>query len=220
MSAERASDLTVFDNLYAVVMYGRHGGRLRWSSDDHAWRRWSSICDDWEPGVDPSTAPDDDDLKSALRLAAKSDCGDCGGRPAVHLIEVDPFGRPTRYCVQRPSASVVGSSGTKKHWGSPHGCLTNSVYQGERYEYERHDGVSWPGGWFLYGEPLPADLMLASEWCSRCTRTAGNLATNYGLFTGTHEQRSAAWERYEQETARRVKLRVRAVAKVWSEWGS
>ncbi|MFI8527580.1 hypothetical protein ACIGB8_24185 [Promicromonospora sukumoe] len=219
MSADLDPDLKVFDSLYAVVLHGRLGGRLRWSPEEHGWLRWSSIYGVWEPAVDPSVSPDDEDLRIGHSLAARSDCMDCGGQSAMHFIEADPFGRPTRYCVARPSAAVVGSGGTKKHWGSPHGCLRNSAYQGEYYEYERHDGVSWPGGWFLYGEPLSADLVIASEWCSRCTGAARNVAAHYGLFAGTPEEQAAAWDGYAQDTTRRIKMQIRAVSKAWSEFG-
>ncbi len=210
-----APNLAVFDGLYAVIMYASMGGRLRWSPEDHAWRRWSGLYDDWEPTVDPSASPDDDDLGAALALAARHGCWDCGDGPAVHFIEADAFGRPTRYCVRRPSASIVGSSGTKKHWGSPYGCLNSSAHHGQYDEYGRHDGMSAPGGWFLYGEPLAADrVMQASGARAAPGRPATSLPT-----TGC----SAAHLRSRQppgpSTSRRQPSRSRIESEQWPRRG-
>lgn len=177
-----------FSDLYAVVLSYRHHSnvRVKWSPDRGVWLATHPACaDEWvdAPGVSWAStpnAPADDEFEKALPLAAKARewCSRCGlGDPSAHFIALNVYGIPTLYCVQAPSADVVGSrggGGHSKHWGSPLGCRN----VGPSFESDWGPNTPYVGtvAVHLYGRPLIAEEVINWPWCTFCTNAAGGLS--------------------------------------------
>lgn len=173
-----ALDLSPFTDFYAVALDHRYGGPLRWAPRHGAWLRslttsqWASEPVDGDEVVEGQVAAA---LSAAETFRQEYACRRCGGlaKAETHFIAVDVFAEPVVYCVQRPAAEVVSSSGgtgSKKHWGSPLGCRA-----------VRHVDVIGPVpglgrtdilGSYIYSEPLIADEVLLLSWCARCRAEA------------------------------------------------
>jgi hypothetical protein len=67
----------------------------------------------------------------------------------------------------------AGGTGRQKHWGSPFGC--QSVAHAIDVGSGEYIG---PLAAYVFGNPLPAEEVIAREWCSRCLRAAHDFRTN------------------------------------------
>ncbi|SDT24674.1 hypothetical protein SAMN04515669_3244 [Jiangella sp. DSM 45060] len=67
-------------------------------------------------------------------------------------------------------AGSVSGSGSRKHWGSPHGGRSVG-----RHALSRNGDWSTRVGHHLYGNPVTTLDALDREWCSRCTTMAGRV---------------------------------------------
>lgn len=185
MSMQNADASQAFSELYAVVLPYRHDSnvRLKWSPDRGVWLSTHPAFDDeWvdAPGVawiSAPNAPADDELEVALQLAAQARewCDRCGlTDPSAHFIALNVYRIPTLYCVQAPSADVVGSQGgggRSKHWGSPLGCRN----VGASFESDWGPNTPYVGtvAVFSYGTPLIAEEVINWPWCTFCSNAAG-----------------------------------------------
>lgn len=173
-----------FSDFYGVVLTHHFGGPLLWSPTHRAWlRRRSRLHSfEWEEESVDGDEVDVGERQTALKLADEFTgsrvCRRCGhsARPESHYIALDVLAQPAVYCVQRPAMEVVGSSGntgTRKHWGSPHGCshVKGSVIYDQ---IPGLDGRMLLGG-YVYGEPLMADEALLLDWCHQCANAAHNV---------------------------------------------
>lgn len=206
------SDLTneiSWSQLYAVVLNHQRfsSDRVRWNNEHQAWvgvRDFDrSLNYPWKshPGTTAGfeDRPSDDDLIAARKALEDwlekhqgyAGCERCGSLELkLHFIAPDVYGDPKVYCVQRPSYSVVesrGGSGRLKHWGSPYGCQSVEAHL-DRGSWS--DAKRWTRAAYLYGNPLSAEQVINRDWCTLCTRTAGNVRSN----SAERNENSHVWE--------------------------
>jgi hypothetical protein len=217
----------VFSRFYAVVLdhWAGAGRRVRWSPSHMSW-----LCSkDYPPPHNPRdcwlsapgetfgrpNAPTEEDRAAAADLAlnfiqpGRQICQRCWqADPGLHFIAPDVYGDPEIYCVQFPSYTVVdskGGSGAKKHSGGPFGC--RSVEHVIASGWGERGPYLGPLAAYVFGHPLPADEVIAREWCSRCVGTAYNVKAN----TGDDESRDA-WAK------KQVEMHVKHLARTLSGW--
>jgi len=164
----------------AVVVTDRWGGRLLWSSSQQAWVPSIHYGVGFLARDGFTPHPDEEQVRAVVAVASRVGdsgwygCGHCGVHSlGAHFVAPDVFGDPRVYCVQRPSHTVVqssGGSGRKKHAGEGHGC--QSV---ERQRYTRNYGPGDDEDVYCYGVPMVARDVIDLEWCSRCTSIAVNM---------------------------------------------
>lgn len=188
MSMRNPESAQALSELYAVVLsYRQHTNvRVKWSPDREVWlANHPAFADEWvdAPGVawiSSPNAPADDEFEVALQIAprARERCNRCGlTDPSAHFIALNVYGIPTLYCVQAPSADIVGSrggGGRSKHWGGPLGCRNVSA----SFEYDWGPDTPYIGTVAVnfYGRPLIAEEVINWPWCTFCTNAAGGPA--------------------------------------------
>lgn len=189
VSMRNPESAQALSELYAVVLsYREHTNvRVKWSPDREVWlANHPAFADEWvdAPGVawiSSPNAPADDEFEVALQIAprARERCNRCGlTDPSAHFIALNVYGIPTLYCVQAPSADIVGSrggGGRSEHWGGPLGCRNVSA----SFEYDWGPDIPYIGtvAVNLYGQPLIAEEVINWPWCTFCTNAAGGPAS-------------------------------------------
>jgi hypothetical protein len=218
------SSLDVFSRFHAVVLHHWVGSgyRVIWSPDNKTWLRsrdYEHPSSPWlnSPGEmrGKPDGPSDEDRAAAATLALEFTrremplCQRCWQRhPGLHFIAPNIYGDPEIYCVQMPSYTVVdsrGGSGRKKHWGSPFSCQSVEYDVDSGNEPRQYIG---PLAVYFFGKPLPAEEVIAREWCSRCEGAAYNVRAN-SKSSGESE---VDWARD------RVERKVRYIARVLDEY--
>lgn len=169
------------DELSAAVIEPDYEGRMRWSNQTRGWHAARYGRGYAAKPLDPSDLGRSGQqmIEQVAQVASRADdlrrrgCYRCGQpQLADHFVAPDILGQPHLYCVQLPDPQVVSGGGTKKHWGTPHGCQAVSPH----FFIER-----FPGGdedeTVTFGDPLVATLVRDLEWCSRCRGAAHNVAS-------------------------------------------
>jgi hypothetical protein len=203
--------LDAFSRFYAVILdhWEGSGRRVRWSRPHKAWLRSRddpahNPRDCWVDSPGESfgrpDGPSEESRAAAAELALDFTqqrtrlCQRCWHfDPGLHFIAPNVYGEPEVYCVQVPSYTMVdsaGGTGRHKHWGSPFGC--QSVAHAIDVGSGEYIG---PLAAYVFGNPLPAEEVIAREWCSRCLRAAHDSGLTPHRKASPRRSWPACWER-------------------------
>ncbi|MCU1696061.1 MAG: hypothetical protein JWR34_2124 [Mycobacterium sp.] len=186
---------------------------MRWSRPHRAWVRNRDYAPHaWvdTPGeiLGRPDAPSEEDRAEAATLALELTrrdsnklCQRCWQQdPGLHFIAPNVFGHGD---LLRPGAVLHGRRLGWRRWstealGQPYGC--------QSFKSEIDSGPGEPHGYiglfagYAFGRPLPAEEVIARQWCSRCQGRAYNVLANTG---GTDSE----WVQRQVKTSVRVLAR-------------